>query len=181
MRFIIKYLANFFVWIISHSDENNLSKLFNLCKNAYYSDIYNEYRKKYSIASSFRFNGEGIKFYGEGDLSAGENSYIGNHSTICTVNKYTVRIGKNCSISHNVRIYTATKDAKADFTIKDIPFEKGNVIIEDYVWIGANVYIGPNITIGTNSIVGANSVVTKNVAPNTIVGGVPAKLIRNKH
>ena len=45
------------------------------------------------------------------------------------------------------------------------------------VWIGANVTILPGVSIGQNAIVGAGAVVTKDVAPNTIVGGVPAKKI----
>ena len=55
-----------------------------------------------------------------------------------------------------------------------------DVIIGNGVWIGANVFINPNIIIGDNVIVGANSVVTKNLEPNGIYGGVPAKLIRFK-
>ena len=58
--------------------------------------------------------------------------------------------------------------------------KKGNVIIEDFVWIGANVFINPGVTIGKNSIVGANSVVVRDLPPNGIYGGVPAKLIKLK-
>ncbi|HFK3004318.1 TPA: DapH/DapD/GlmU-related protein, partial [Clostridioides difficile] len=46
------------------------------------------------------------------------------------------------------------------------------------VWIGANVTVVPGVTIGDNAIIAAGAVVTKNVAENTIVGGVPAKLLR---
>lgn len=55
---------------------------------------------------------------------------------------------------------------------------KGPVIIEDNVWIGEGVAIMPNLTIGKNSIVGANAVVTKSFPPNSIIGGVPARLIK---
>lgn len=44
-------------------------------------------------------------------------------------------------------------------------FSKGEVIIEDNVWIGEGVAVMPNVTIGKNSIIGANSVVTKSIAP----------------
>ncbi|WP_105050010.1 acyltransferase [Polaribacter butkevichii] len=55
---------------------------------------------------------------------------------------------------------------------------KGPVIIESNVWIGEGVSIMPNVTIGKNSIIGANAVVTKSFPANSIIGGVPAKLIK---
>ncbi|MBL7733079.1 MAG: hypothetical protein JNM88_18050 [Chitinophagaceae bacterium] len=55
---------------------------------------------------------------------------------------------------------------------------KGPVIIEDNVWIGEGVAIFPGVTIGKNSIIGANAVVTKSFPENSVVAGVPAKLIK---
>ena len=52
------------------------------------------------------------------------------------------------------------------------------VVIGKNVWIGANVTILPGVTIGDGAIVAAGAVVNKNVEANTIVGGVPAKLIK---
>jgi acetyltransferase-like isoleucine patch superfamily enzyme len=56
---------------------------------------------------------------------------------------------------------------------------KGPVLIKKNVWLGENVVIMPNVTIGENSIVGANTVVTKSFPKNSIIGGIPARLIRN--
>ena len=70
--------------------------------------------------------------------------------------------------------------ADQDFSNNSIEIKYGNVLIGDYVWIGANVFIGPGVKIGNNSVIGANSVVTKDVEAFSIVGGVPAKLIRYK-
>jgi len=57
-------------------------------------------------------------------------------------------------------------------------FSKGPVVIEDNVWIGEGVVILPGVTIGESSIVGANSVVTKSIPKNSVVGGNPARIIR---
>lgn len=54
------------------------------------------------------------------------------------------------------------------------------VIIEEDVWIGANCIILPGVTIGKGAVVAAGSVVTKDVPSNTIVGGVPARIIKNR-
>ena len=51
--------------------------------------------------------------------------------------------------------------------------------IKDKVWLGANVTICPGVTIGEGAVVAAGAVVNKDVAPRTVVGGVPAKFIKN--
>ncbi len=66
------------------------------------------------------------------------------------------------------------------FSLEEMPIKQGDVIIKDFVWIGANVVINPGVTIGQNAVIGANSVITRDVDPSSIVGGVPAKLIRMK-
>lgn len=50
--------------------------------------------------------------------------------------------------------------------------------IEDKVWLGANVTVLQGVTIGEGAIVAAGAVVTKDVPPRTVVGGIPAKLLR---
>lgn len=57
-------------------------------------------------------------------------------------------------------------------------YSKGPVVIEDNVWIGEGVAIMPNVTIGRNCIIGANSVVTTSVPANSVVAGIPAKVLR---
>lgn len=82
-----------------------------------------------------------------------------------------VQIGPNCcfeTVSHGL-IYEPGKGR--GHIVKPI-------IIEDEVWIGAGVIVIGGVTIGKGAVVAAGAVVTKDVAPMTIVGGVPAKLIR---
>ena len=54
-----------------------------------------------------------------------------------------------------------------------------SIIIKRNAWIGAGATILPGVTVGDNSIVAAGAVVNKDVPPNTIVGGIPAKLIKS--
>ena len=57
-------------------------------------------------------------------------------------------------------------------------FGSGVPTVENDVWIGPGVRILGDVTIGSNSIIGANAVVIRDVAENSVVGGIPAKLIR---
>jgi virginiamycin A acetyltransferase len=66
-----------------------------------------------------------------------------------------------------------------DPTPEELPY-KGDTIIGNDVWIGYEVVIMPGINIGDGAIIAAKSVVTSNVLPYTIVGGNPAKLIRQR-
>jgi len=142
---------------------------------------YKALRYQYNISPEFRFNGKEIQLYGTGCITLGAQSYIGSYSTLQASEGYEITIGKNCKISHNVRIYTSSAIPDQDFSSLALKEKFGNVIIGDHVWIGANVFINPGIHIGSNAIIGANSVVTKDVPAFSIVGGVPTKLIRNKN
>jgi maltose O-acetyltransferase len=91
-------------------------------------------------------------------------------------------IGDFVMIAPKVSIYTRThrhEDAGRPMVLAG-ETETRPVTIEDDVWIGINAVVLPGITIGRGSIVGANSLVNKNVEPYSIVGGVPARLIRRR-
>lgn len=157
-----------------------ISRVLLRARMAWWQIVYKGYRSQYDIDCTFRFNGAGIQLYGDGRITLGEDSYLGELSTIQAASGLTVTVGRRCSISHNVRIYSASAVADADFRTGPAASIEGSVNIEDGVWIGANTYIGPGITIGANAVVGANSVVTHSVPPCEIWGGVPARLIRRK-
>ena len=57
---------------------------------------------------------------------------------------------------------------------------KGEIVIEENVWIGAGVIVLPNVIIGKNSIIAAGSVVSKNIPPDSIAIGSPAKVVSKK-
>lgn len=173
-------IVNIIINTIQNLDSKNKAKLFLSLKSSYVQSRQNTFREKYTIDSQFRFNGDDILFYGNGKIICGKNSYIGNLSTVQAADGHIVSIGDNCSISHNVRMYTTSSISNQDMNKAEKITENGDIFIGNAVWIGANVFINPGIKIGDNSIIGANSVVTKDVAQNAIFGGVPAKLIRYK-
>lgn len=146
----------------------------------YWILVYAGTRRRYGLDPSFRFNGKGIQFYGDGQIVTGANSYIGELSTVQVAKGYTVRIGVGCQLSHNVRIYTQSASPDADFSRGEPPQKFGDVTFGDYCWVGANVFVNPGMVIGENAVVGANSVVTKSIPPFEVWGGVPAKFIRKK-
>lgn len=177
----MKIIGNYIIKFILKADDSLKDKLFTALKKINLKENYSSFRAKYKIDDSFRFNGVDILFYGNGEIICGKNSYIGNYSTIQAFDGFKVVIGDNCSISHNVRIYTASNDTDQNLDTNLTKIKKtGDVIIGNGVWIGANVFIKENIKINNNVIVGANSVVTTNLEENGIYGGVPAKLIRFK-
>lgn len=153
--------------------------IFKLFKKWHEEYRYETFRRNYDISPTFRFNGDDILLYGAGHILLGDESYIGRGSSIQSEAKCLVQIGHHCAISHNVRIYTTTNIVDQDFCSQRI-HKSSSVVIEDGVWIGANVFINPGIKIGANSIIGANSVVTHDVPAWSVVGGVPARLIRMK-
>ena len=161
----------------------SLNKLFYLIfyflQGCYWKEIYNQFRSKYEIDPSFLFNGEGVLFYGDGNIKCGKNSYIGRYSSIQAHKGCKVVIGNNCSISHFVKIYTQNTLADQDFS-KEIKNSTGNVIIGDNCWIGINTFIKEGVKIGENAVIGANSTVVKDVPPNSIAAGNPAKIIKFK-
>ena len=104
----------------------------------------------------------------------GKNVYI-NH--LCSMlDMGTITIGDNVLIGPKVNILSEEHPVN--------PAERKSlmvkpVVIKNGAWIGAGATILPGVTIGENSVVAAGAVVNKDVPDNTIVGGIPAKFIKN--
>jgi maltose O-acetyltransferase len=111
----------------------------------------------------------------QGHVEIGERTYIQSYSNLVSGKNSCIKIGKNGKIAHNVTIR-----AKSHNREDPDKMVEGNITIGDNVWIGANAVIIEGRRIGNNSIIGANTVVTKDVKPNDIVGGVPARSIKRK-
>ncbi len=104
----------------------------------------------------------------------------------CSLNFFAVIEGK-VTIGDGVRIapHAVIMAANHHHDKIDVPiFKQGGVqegiVIEDDVWIGAGVKVLDGVTVGAHSILGAGAVVTKDIPPYSIVGGVPAKVIKDR-
>ena len=86
-----------------------------------------------------------------------------------------ITIGNDVFIAPKVNLITINHDS--DPENRSATYGRP-IVIEDKVWIGINSTILPGVTVGYGSIVGANSVVTHDVSPYTVVGGNPAKFIK---
>lgn len=107
-------------------------------------------------------------------LEIGEYSHINRDCIIDS--RAGITIGNNVSVSHRVNLMTGGHDV-------DSPVFAGSdacIIIDDYVWLGVGSTILKGVRVGRGAVVCAGAVVTKDVAPYTIVGGVPAKVIGHR-
>ena len=117
------------------------------------------------------------------------NFHVGNPANVvigahCGINHdvfilghTSVRIGSNVIISARAMLIDSGL-VTANYGGTDSPAHTGaGIVIEDNVWIGAGAIVLPGVTVGKGSVIGAGAVVTRDVAPNTIVAGVPARCI----
>lgn len=113
-------------------------------------------------------------FIGDGAILNLGTGYIDRRATIyCYKN---INIGDDVMIAEDVMIRDSNNHSiQYDGYVKDAPVTIGN-----HVWIGARATILSGVTIGDDAVVAAGAVVTKDVPANTLVGGVPAKIIKEK-
>ena len=108
---------------------------------------------KNTVVGERTFLNAGCKFQDQGGIRIGNDCLIGHNATLCTIN------------------HAQDPDRRGDMEFRSI-------IIEDKVWLGANVTILPGVTIGDNVTIGAGSVVTKDIPSNSIAVGNPCKVIK---
>ena len=135
--------------------------------------------------------GENCKFYAaklDGNVTIGRNTSLWGPSLDIITGSGKVAIGNFCSIARNVYMQTFnhnTQKLTTYFIGKNVFKEKwdneqvskGDITIQNDVWIGTNVTILGGVKIGNGAVVAAGSVVTKDIPPFAIVGGVPAKVL----
>lgn len=103
------------------------------------------------------------------NISIGDGSIIGMWAILD--GREGITIGKNVNFSSEVALWTL----QHDYNSPTFATEGGPIVIGDRAWISFRATILPGVTIGEGAVIAANSVVTKDVAPYTVVGGIPAK------
>lgn len=116
------------------------------------------------------------KILGNGCLTIGDNTWIGHETLI--ICSSTVIIGSNVDIAPRVFIGTGTHEI--DINTAGIAGQgvSKDIEIADGCWLGAGSIILPGVKVGYKSVIAAGAVVTKDIDPYTMVGGVPARIIR---
>lgn len=107
-------------------------------------------------------------------VSIDDHTWVGEDCILYSLGNIT--IGAHVAIAHGVYFNTGLHDYSVEtFNIKSKP-----VVIEDQSWITNDVYIAPGVTIGKGCVVGARSSVFKDLPPNKICVGTPAKPIKDR-
>lgn len=114
-------------------------------------------------------------------LTIGNNVSIGEYSHITCANKVIIGdgllTGRFVLITDNSHGQNSISEMEVRPLDRKV-YSKGHVVIEENVWIGDKVTILPGVTVGRGAVIAANSVVSKDVPAYSVVGGIPAKVIK---
>jgi acetyltransferase-like isoleucine patch superfamily enzyme len=105
----------------------------------------------------------------------GERSTVGHHTFIFA--STLVDVGPDCLLAPFCYLVDANHSVVAGTNINRQRLRSAPIVLERDVWLGTRVVVLPGVRIGAGAVVAAGAVVTKDVAPNVIVGGVPARPI----
>lgn len=138
---------------------------------------------KFRAAPGFRIEAwdEYLGITHQPQIVIGNNVSIGFNVHIGAIGR--MEIGNNVLISSNVLIIDhqhgkSTSEDKNILVVNRPLHSKGNVVIEDNVWIGDGVCVLDGVRVGKNSVIGANTIVINNIPQDSVVGGIPAKILR---
>jgi len=147
-------------------------------------NLNNQYHSEKEIVELFskltsRKVDESFRLFPPFYTDCGKNIKVGKNVFINACCKFQdqggIEIGNGVLIGHNVTLATLNHDQRPQFRQNIYPKP---IKIGDNVWVGSNATILAGVTIGDGAIIGANAVVTKNVPSNSVVAGIPAKIIK---
>lgn len=111
-------------------------------------------------------------------ISIGENTTVGYHTYLFA--SAAIIIGANCLIAPFVYLVDSDHSIAREELINRQPNQTAPITIGDDVWIGTGAKILKGVTVGTGAVIAAGALVKDDVAPYTIVGGIPAKKISER-
>lgn len=109
-------------------------------------------------------------------LRIGARTFVNFHCVALDVAPIT--IGEDCQLGPNVQLLTPTHPIEAQAR-RDKLEAAAPIVIEDNVWLGGGVIVLAGVRIGKNSVVGAGAVVTRDIPPNVVAVGNPARVIKD--
>lgn len=157
--YLLKYISSFYRKFLRRLHSRSFLSMAN-CEGAVY------------------VNGRG-KLVDPQHLYIGPNVHIGDNYHIDARGK--VSIGANAHISRNFVCHSANHNYEGEALPYDQTLIRKPIVIKENVWIGMNVKIVAGVTIGEGAIVGMGAVVTKDIPALSIVGGNPARVIKNRN
>ena len=137
-----------------------------------------------SIGSNVRIDSHVVILSKQGETIIGNNVHIEPSASL--VSHSGIEIGSFCTISHGVRLFTASANYDGDYFTNVFPdpkFQvphKGKIVLEDHVIIGGNSVVMPSVHFGEGSAIGALSFIRKDVEPWGIYAGNPLKFLRER-
>jgi acetyltransferase-like isoleucine patch superfamily enzyme len=134
--------------------------------------------KRIIVGDNFKIWHRCFLAVGTGKISFGNNGHLGV-DVYLNASKGNISIGNHVAIAPKTQIYSYSDDYAINKKIGEV-HKVSDVVIRDNVLIGSGAIILPGVTINEGAIVAAGSVVTKDVASFEIVGGIPAKKIKNR-
>ena len=122
---------------------------------------------------------DGVILYGSAQTPViiGDDVYI-NARCLLHGGTASLRIGNRVTLACGVVIHTDSGPNTSPLLQKTYPITSGAVTIEDDVWIGTYAVILPGVTIGRGSVIAAHALITRDVPPHSLVGGMPAKVLK---
>jgi acetyltransferase-like isoleucine patch superfamily enzyme len=119
-----------------------------------------------------------VSFRNAERISIGAGSHIGERSVVWAGNTTSrVVFGEKCLLAPGCMLSASNYGVTQGTPVMDQPKQEKDIVLGRDVWLGANVVVTAGVTIGDGAVVGAGAVVTKDLPPQCIAVGVPAKVI----
>ena len=136
--------------------------------------------KKLTLGPGVRY-APNVSFSNAERISIGANTRVGAHTSLWAGDHSgRITIGADCNFGPNCFVTASNYGIEPGTPILDQPKQDADIVIGDDVWFGTGVTVLAGVTIGSHCVIAAGSVVTRDIPPNSVVGGVPAKVLKTR-